>query len=77
MRLTQSKTSKGESATLGVKIAFGDGSTYGHDGVVDFTSATIDKQTGTLEARAIVANPDRQLLPGQFVRATITGISAC
>lgn len=76
LRITQSKTSKDESATLGVKIAFGDGSTYGHDGVVDFTAATIDKQTGTLEARAIVANPDRQLLPGQFVRATITGISA-
>ncbi|AYM14718.1 MULTISPECIES: efflux RND transporter periplasmic adaptor subunit [Agrobacterium] len=76
MRLAQSKISKGEGATLGVKIAFGDGSAYGHDGVVDFTSATIDKQTGTLEARAIVANPDRQLLPGQFVRATITGISA-
>lgn len=76
MRLSQSKISKGEGATLGVKIAFGDGSAYSHDGVVDFTSATIDKQTGTLEARAVVANPVRQLLPGQFVRATITGISA-
>lgn len=75
-RWTEKQRSKGEVASLGVNVTFGDGSAYGHDGVVDFTSATIDRQTGTLQARAIIANPDRQLLPGQFVRATITGVSA-
>ncbi|PZM11497.1 efflux RND transporter periplasmic adaptor subunit [Rhizobium tubonense] len=74
-RLVDLKKAKGEAPKLGVKISFGDGSTYSHDGVVDFTSSTIDVSTGTLQARAVVDNPDRRLLPGQFVRATVTGVS--
>ncbi|MGO4566851.1 efflux RND transporter periplasmic adaptor subunit [Rhizobium sp. 2YAF20] len=74
-RLVDLKKAKGEAPKLGVKISFGDGSTYNQDGVVDFTSSTIDVSTGTLQARAVVANPDRRLLPGQFVRATVTGVS--
>lgn len=74
-RLVDLKKAKGEAPKLGVKISFGDGTTYNQDGVVDFTSSTIDVSTGTLQARAVVANPDRRLLPGQFVRATVTGVS--
>jgi membrane fusion protein (multidrug efflux system) len=74
-RLVDLKKAKGEAPRLTVKISFGDGSTYNHDGVVDFTSSTIDVSTGTLQARAVVDNPDRRLLPGQFVRATVTGVS--
>ncbi|MDE1995256.1 MAG: efflux RND transporter periplasmic adaptor subunit, partial [Rhizobiaceae bacterium] len=51
------------------------GTSYDHDGVVDFTSSTIDVSTGTLQARAVVDNPNHRLLPGQFVRATVTGVS--
>ncbi|NLR99306.1 efflux RND transporter periplasmic adaptor subunit [Rhizobium sp. P38BS-XIX] len=74
-RLIDMKKAKGEAPNLGVKISFGDGSSYDHDGVVDFTSSTIDVSTGTLQARAVVDNPDRRLLPGQFVRAKVTGVS--
>jgi membrane fusion protein (multidrug efflux system) len=74
-RLIDMKKAKGEAPNLGVKISFGDGSAYDHDGVVDFTSSTIDVSTGTLQARAVVDNPDRRLLPGQFVRARVTGVS--
>ncbi len=69
------RKAKGEAPKLGVKISFGDGSTYDHAGVVDFTSSTIDVSTGTLQARAVVENPDRRLVPGQFVRATVTGVT--
>lgn len=74
-RLIDMKKAKGEAPNLGVRISFGDGSTYDHDGVVDFTSSSIDVSTGTLQARAVVDNPDRRLLPGQFVRARVTGVS--
>jgi membrane fusion protein (multidrug efflux system) len=74
-RLIDLKKAKGQAPNLGVKISFGDGTTYDHDGVVDFTSSTIDVSTGTLQARAVVDNPIRRLLPGQFVRATVTGVS--
>jgi multidrug efflux pump subunit AcrA (membrane-fusion protein) len=59
-----------------VKLTFGDGSTYGHEGLVDFTSATVDVNTGTIQARAVIDNPDHQLIPGQFVRATVSGVTA-
>ncbi|HEY0120230.1 MAG TPA: efflux RND transporter periplasmic adaptor subunit [Rhizobium sp.] len=74
-RLIDLKKAKGEAPNLGVKISFGDGTSYDHDGVVDFTSSTIDASTGTLQARAVVDNPARRLLPGQFVRAAVTGVS--
>jgi membrane fusion protein (multidrug efflux system) len=68
--------SKGQDEKLRVKLTFGDGSTYDHDGLVDFTSATVDINTGTIQARAVIDNPDRQLIPGQFVRATVSGVTA-
>jgi membrane fusion protein (multidrug efflux system) len=68
--------SKGQDQKLRVKLTFGDGSAYGHEGLVDFTSATVDVNTGTIQARAVIDNPDRQLIPGQFVRATVSGVTA-
>lgn len=62
-------------AKLKVRISFGDGTVYDQEGIVDFASNSLDTETGTLQARAIVANPERRLLPGQFVRATITGVA--
>ena len=59
---------------LKVIVRLGEGVDYPEQGTVDFTSPTIDKQTGTLGARAVIANPDRRLLPGMFVRVTVTGI---
>jgi membrane fusion protein (multidrug efflux system) len=58
-----------------VEIKFGDGSTYPLEAKVDFASSGLDLQTGTLSVRAVVGNPERRLLPGQFVRAIVTGIS--
>ncbi|HET6520867.1 MAG TPA: efflux RND transporter periplasmic adaptor subunit, partial [Geminicoccaceae bacterium] len=44
-----------------------DGSTYGHPGRVDFLSNQVDQGTDTLAARAVVPNPERLLVDGQFV----------
>ncbi|MCK0389941.1 efflux transporter periplasmic adaptor subunit, partial [Salmonella sp. 14ESS1282] len=51
------------------------GTVYNHLGTIDFTSSSLDLETGTLGVRAIIDNPDRRLLPGQFVRATVTGVT--
>ncbi|SDB60043.1 membrane fusion protein, multidrug efflux system [Desulfonatronum thiosulfatophilum] len=37
-------------------------------GEIDFTAGTIDARTGTVAVRAVFANPDQNLIPGQFVR---------
>ncbi|WP_131829587.1 efflux RND transporter periplasmic adaptor subunit, partial [Teichococcus deserti] len=42
-------------------------------GRVSFTEATVDPTTGTVRGRATFANPDRRLIPGQFVRLRVSG----
>jgi RND family efflux transporter MFP subunit len=44
---------------------------YPHTGKLDYVAPTVDPATGTLAARAILANSDRVLLPGYFVRVRI------
>jgi len=58
-----------------VELQFGDGATYPEPGTVDTRSRTIDPRTGTILTRAIFANHDGALLPGQFVRVKMTGIT--
>jgi membrane fusion protein, multidrug efflux system len=60
---------------MSVEIQFGDGSSYPLEGKVDFTDSLVDRSTGTVSARAVVPNPEQQLLPGQFVRVLVKGIS--
>jgi membrane fusion protein (multidrug efflux system) len=60
---------------LTASLTFGDGSSYDRTGEIDFTSSSIDVQTGTIRSRAVFDNPDLALIPGQFVRVTITGMT--
>ncbi|MFA5957284.1 efflux RND transporter periplasmic adaptor subunit [Hyphomicrobium sp.] len=39
-----------------------------HKGTITFVDNAVDRLTGTLTARATIANADRGLLPGQYVR---------
>ncbi len=54
-----------------VTVVLEDGSIYPHKGHLDFLDLSIDEATGTAAVRAEVPNPERVLLPGQFVRARI------
>lgn len=54
-------------------VIFADGSTYNHEGFLDFTDVGLRTETGTRRARFVVANPDGVLLPGQFVRVRFKG----
>jgi membrane fusion protein (multidrug efflux system) len=56
-------------------VRFGDGKTYDHVGYVDFTDSSIDLQTGTVRARAVIPNPEARLRPGQFVRVSVEGVT--
>jgi membrane fusion protein (multidrug efflux system) len=56
-----------------VRLKLADGSEYARAGKVDFTDVRVDPTTGTIEARAVVANPQGLLRPGQFVRVRLAG----
>ena len=60
---------------LKVELLFAREASYSHPGQVDTAAQRVDSQTGTIQARAIFPNPDGALLPGQFVRVRITGIT--
>jgi RND family efflux transporter MFP subunit len=47
---------------------------FPHEGTIDYTSNRIDPSTGTIEVRAIFANPDSTLLPGMFVRVRVPAV---
>lgn len=52
-----------------VTLMLEDGSRYAHPGKLQFSDISVDHSTGSVILRAIFPNPDRQLLPGMFVRA--------
>lgn len=54
-----------------VKLVLGDGSTYSHDGTLEFTEVAVDEATGMVTIRAQFPNPDGTLLPGMYVRAVL------
>lgn len=68
-------TLKMEGEHMRVELKFGDGSTYPTEGRVDFTDSLVDRGTGTVSVRAVVPNPEQSLLPGQFVRVVVKGLS--
>ena len=66
-----------------VKLTLGDGSSYDHDGHLDYVSPTVANETDTITLRATVANPQRghgaggngltsrELVDGEFVTVTL------
>ena len=54
-----------------VEVALESENGYPHRGTLDYTSPSVNQSTGTLTVRGILANPNRVLLPGYFVRVRI------
>lgn len=55
-----------------VELVLPDGSAYGQPGTLDFSDLIVDPATGAVNLRGIVPNPDRSLLPGQYVSVRVT-----
>jgi membrane fusion protein (multidrug efflux system) len=56
-----------------VKVKLADGTIYARAGKVNFTDVRVNPQTGTIEARALMPNPQGLLRPGQFARVQLSG----
>ena len=57
-----------EQAAVPVKVGLANTQDYPHNGELDFVDNQFNAATGTLQYRAVVANPQGQLRPGQFAR---------
>ncbi len=60
---------------IGVTLQLGDGSSDVSKGSLDVSASTVDPRTGTLQIRAIFPNSDGHLLPNQFVRVKLSGVT--
>lgn len=56
---------------VAVTLQLDDGSTYALPGELQFSEASVDPSTGMITLRAVFPNPQGELLPGMFVRATL------
>lgn len=79
--LTQSSTQllklkkqqlQGNDNTVPVTVTLDDGSKYQHAGTLELTEVSVDESTGSVTLRAVFPNPEHDLLPGMFVRATVS-----
>lgn len=62
-----------EASGTYMELTFEDGSVYPEHGEMNFESAAVDTNTGTVELRGQFANPERKIKPGQFVKAALRG----
>lgn len=63
---------RGETAdSLPVDLLTITGKPYGFKGTILFSDSTVDPGTGSIAIRLEVPNPDRQLLPGMYLRARV------
>jgi RND family efflux transporter MFP subunit len=66
--LSQHRLSFADLRKVPVDVALSDQTGYPLQGTIEYVAPGIDPATGTLLVRGILANPDRTLLPGFFVK---------
>ncbi len=69
--LANGKYKQAGKGAASVTIVMEDGSTYAHTGRLLFTDLTVDATSGQVTLRAEVPNPEKQLLPGLYVRVKL------
>lgn len=72
LRYVRMAKGKANSTDLGitvpVKLKLIDETSFAHTGRLDFVDNAINRSTGTIRLRAVLANPNRTFTPGMFAR---------
>lgn len=66
----------GLSSPFQIDVQLMDETEYMHKGTLDFVDNTLDPNSGTIVARALLPNADRFLVPGTFGRIRLPGAGA-
>lgn len=69
--LADGKLKSAGKGAIKVTLLTDDGYEYAHAGKLLFSDLTVDESSGAITLRAEFPNPDRQLLPGMYVRARV------
>jgi membrane fusion protein, multidrug efflux system len=65
------KAGKGPKSSPPIRILLSDGKEYPYPARINYIDPAVNPQDGTLAIRVSVQNPDRALIPGQFVRLVL------
>ncbi|GFE81054.1 hemolysin D [Steroidobacter agaridevorans] len=57
-----------------VRLVLENGQEYPDAAKVTFVDNAVDVNSGTVRVRAVLKNPEAQLIPGQFIRARVEGV---
>jgi membrane fusion protein (multidrug efflux system) len=57
-----------------VRLILENGQEYPETAKVTFVDNAVDVNSGTVRVRAVLKNPEAQLIPGQFIRARVDGV---
>ena len=71
-RAASGRPNQSTATSVTAKLKFADDSIYEHGGAVDFADNRVDPSTGSQTVRAVFDNPDKLLLPGQYVSVLVT-----
>lgn len=71
-RQVKDGTLKSVDGKVPVSLILEDGSRYAHEGTLQVVVSEVDEATGTVKLRAVVPNPDHDLLPGMYVNAMLS-----
>lgn len=58
-----------------VRLLLEGGTEYPEPAKVTFVDNAVDRESGTVRVRAVLPNSEAELIPGQFVRARVEGVS--
>jgi membrane fusion protein (multidrug efflux system) len=71
IREARRREGNGGLAKIDIRLRLSNGRDYPHKGVWNLTDPQVDQQTDSLIMRAIMPNPERALIDGQFATAII------
>lgn len=69
--LAEGRLEKASDNAARVKLTLEDGTTFEHQGTLEFSEVSVDAGTGSVTLRAVFPNPEKTLLPGMFVHAQL------
>ena len=69
--LDQRRLTPADLLKVPVDVGLQNGTDFPYHGHIEFVAPQFDPSTGTLQVRGILRNPDRNLLPGLFVRVRL------
>lgn len=73
-RLRKILEAQGNHQKLAAELVLEDGTRYPSQGGINFTDTTINRETGTIQVRAVFPNPDHEILSGEFVRIILKDV---